>query len=141
MDVEERADLWMRLARLRMLVIVQDWWIRDSLYQYFDTYGCTIKSFDNGREGIEALSRHSFDIIIADHNISDMSGMDFFRGIKMSHPESVKILIMATCDRDCHAEALKLGIHKIIEKPFTTKTIDDALTQVFTEKRKFPPEQ
>lgn len=141
MDVEESANLWTRLARLRMLVIVQDWWIRDSLIQYFDTYGCTIESFDNGREGMEALSRHSFDIIIADHNISDMSGMDLFRGIKMSHPESVKILIMATCDRDCYDEALKLGIHRIIEKPFTTKTIDEALTQVFAEKRKFFPEQ
>jgi DNA-binding NtrC family response regulator len=133
---DENAGPWWRIAKMRILIIADDLWIRDSLIHYFETYGSQIEAFDNGKKAQEALASQSFDIIIADYKLSDMNGIDFFRQIQLSQLQSIKILITAGRNVELYTDAQNMGIG-IIEKPFTADTIDEAFSQFIKENENF----
>ena len=114
---------------MKMVLIDDDEWIRDSLRLFFAGEGCTLKTFETAEEGIEALKKHAFDIIITDYRLPGMSGLNFLKHIRTIAPNAIKILITAYKSSEVVSEAIKAGIDDFIEKPFTTKTIEDSLTR------------
>ena len=112
---------------MKMLLIDDDKWIRDSLSLFFEGEGCILKTFETAEEGLEALKKHAYDIIITDYRLPGMSGLNFLKHIKTIAPDAIKILITAYKSSEVLTEAVKAGIDDFIEKPFTTKTIEDSL--------------
>ena len=123
-------DLYDKLREMNMLLIDDDEWIRDSLSIYFEAEGCHIKALETAEEGLEALKKHSYDIIIVDYRLPGMDGLDFLNRIKEFYPDAKKILITAYGNKALVSEALQLGIHDFIEKPFTTQSIERSLSKL-----------
>jgi YesN/AraC family two-component response regulator len=59
-----------------------------------------------------------------------MDGVAFFKQIKKSHPDSIKILITAYKSDVVVNEAKKAGVQHLIAKPFTSETIEASLTRL-----------
>jgi len=57
-----------------------------------------------------------------------MDGLEFLKRIQDSHPQAMKILITAYSSEDVVSKAIRIGINDFIDKPFTTKTIEDSLS-------------
>ena len=127
-------DLYSKLREMSMLLIDDDEWIRDSLSIYFEGEGCHIKALETAEEGLESLKKHSYDIIIVDYRLPGMDGLDFLKRIKRLYPRIIKILITAYGDKQIEIEAMQIGVHDFIEKPFTTKTIEASLTMLINER-------
>ena len=115
---------------MKILLIDDDEWIRDSLTLFFEDEGCRLVAFETAEEGIDALKKKSYDIIIADYKLPGMDGLEFFRHLQKSHPGVIKILITAYGSNGVVSEAFKLGIHDFIDKPFTSKTIESSLSRL-----------
>ena len=88
-------DLFNKLKRMQMLLIDDDEWIRDSLSLFFEGEGCHLLALETAEEGIEALKKQDYDIIIADYKLPGMDGLDFLSRIQESHPDVMKVLITA----------------------------------------------
>ena len=123
-------DLYNKLREMKMLLIDDDEWIRDSLSLFFEGEGCRIKALETAEEGVEALKKQSYDIIIVDYRLPGMDGLDFLKRIKDSTPSAMKILITAYGSEHAVTDAKKIGIQDLIEKPFTTKTIEASLSRL-----------
>ena len=56
--------LFSKLRQMKILLIDDDEWIRDSLGLYFEDEGCHLLALETAEEGIEALKGQNYDIIM-----------------------------------------------------------------------------
>jgi len=123
-------NLFNKLKEMRIVLIDDDEWIRDSLSLFFEGEGCNLLAFETAEEAIETLQEQQYDIIIADYRLPGMDGLDFLNRIQETHPRAMKILITAYKDDIVVSEARPLRVHDFIEKSFTTKTIEESLSRL-----------
>ena len=128
-------DPFNKLKEMKMLLIDDDEWIRDSLSIYFESRGCNLKVLETAEEGIEALKKQDYDIIVTDYRLPGMDGLEFLKQIQDSHPQAMKILITAYRSEDIVSKAIRVGIHDFIDKPFTAKTIEASLSRLLQEQK------
>jgi len=86
----------------------------------------TLSGFDsmtsqNGKEAIGLLNDYSFDLVISDLFMPDISGNQIIEHIKKFHPEIPIIIFTAFGTVQKAVEAMKLGAYDFIEKPFDSQ--------------------
>jgi len=123
-------DLFNKLKSMEILLIDDDEWIRDSLSMFFESEGCHLTALETAEEGIKALKNHDYNILITDYRLPGMDGLEFLRHIQNTQPHIMTILITAYKSEDVVSKAIRLGIQDFIEKPFTTKSIEESLTRL-----------
>jgi len=126
-------DQFVTIKGKKVLLIDDDEWIRDSLGMFFKSEEMHIDAVETAEEGITALGRQRYDIIITDYRLPGMDGLKFLKRVQESNPDSFKILITAYGSREVISAAAALGVDEYIEKPFTTKTIEDALSRLISK--------
>jgi len=121
-------DLFSVLRKMKILVVDDDEWIRDSLSLYFENEECSLLALETAEEAIKLLTRESFEIIIVDYRLPGMDGLEFLKHIQESCPCAIKILITAYGTDDVISRAKDFGVVDIINKPFTSDTIEHSLS-------------
>ncbi len=87
----------------------------------------TVKSVNDGREGLELVLKNDYDLILLDVCMPKYSGINFIHDLKAKRPsEMKKIVIISVLQlRESHKkELLKLGIHSVEEKPATIQKLE-----------------
>ncbi len=128
------GNLFVKLKDLKILLIDDDEWIRDSLSLFFAGEGCSLDAFETAEEGIEAIRKNTYDIILTDYRLPGMDGLKFFGRIQRWCPHAIKILITAYGNRELYALAHEVGVNDYIEKPFTTDSIEEVLSRLLQDK-------
>lgn len=123
-------DVFSRLRSLNILLIDDDEWIRDSLSLFFENEGCHLETLKTAEQALEFIAGQSCQIIIVDYKLPGMNGLDFLKRIQTTHPNIQRILITAYRNDEVTAEARRLGVDQIIEKPFTIWTIEQCLARI-----------
>jgi DNA-binding NtrC family response regulator len=116
-------DLFSKIREMKILLIDDDEWIRDSLSIFFEAEGCHVLALETAEEGLSAIKDQTFDLIIVDYKLPGLDGLEFLKRIRNSQPEAIKILITAYRNQNVVSAAKKLKIQGFIEKPFTSDTI------------------
>ena len=123
-------DLFTRLKSMKILLIDDDEWIRDSLKLFFESEGCRLTALETAEEGMESLKSHNYEIILTDYRLPGMDGLEFLKKIQDTQPHAMKVLITAFRSEQVISEAARIGIQDFIDKPFTTKTIEESLSRL-----------
>ena len=131
-------DLFNELRSMTILLIDDDEWIRDSLCIFFESEGCHLTALETAEEGMEAVTKQAYDILVTDYRLPDMDGLEFLRHIRATQPHIMTILITAYKSEDIVSEAMALGVQDFIEKPFTTQTIEESFMRLLKERGKSP---
>ncbi len=87
----------------------------------------TVKSVNDGREGLELVLKNDYDLILLDICMPRYSGMNFIHDLKAKRPsEMKKIIVVSVLElRESHKnELLKLGIHSVEEKLSTIQKLE-----------------
>jgi len=123
-------DLFKELRNMKILLIDDDEWIRDSLSLFFESEQCHLNAVETAEEGLESLKDHEYDIIITDYWLPGMNGLEFFKRIFETKRNAIKVLITAHGRPEISDEAKKLHVHALIAKPFTSNTVVNVLSQL-----------
>ncbi len=123
-------DLFQKLKDMRLLLIDDDEWVRDSLRLFFESEGCCLLALETAEEGLHAMDTQDFDIIFIDYRLPGIDGLEFLRRIQKRNPAAMKILITAYGSEKLFAEARQLGVHDYIAKPFTSEAIEVSLNRL-----------
>jgi DNA-binding NtrC family response regulator len=130
-------DLFGKLKDLKILLIDDDEWIRDSLSLLFEGEGCHLQALESAEEGMEALTKQAYDVVISDYSLPGMDGLEFFKRVKQSNPHVLKVLITVYGSKEVFLKARKIGIQEFIDKPFTSQTIEESLTRVIKSRGQY----
>lgn len=122
--------------KMRTLLIDDDELIRDSFSMVFKTKHCPLLAVDNAETGLQVLKENCFDTIICDYRLPGMNGLEFYKEIRVPHPDIFKILITAYGDNGMSLKASEAGVHRIIKKPFSIEEIIESLGLRFKRNKK-----
>ncbi len=73
---------------------------------------------ESGRKATEIFDKSSYDLVISDIKMPDMSGVEVLRHIKETDPSVPVIMVTAYASADTAVEALRLGAYDYLTKPF-----------------------
>jgi two-component system, NtrC family, response regulator PilR len=107
-----------RAAQARLLVVDDERSMRELLSIVLRREGYEVTLAENGRMAVDRLERGRFDLLISDIKMPDMSGVDVLRSAKRIDPDIVGIMITAFAAADTAIEAMRLGAHDYLSKPF-----------------------
>jgi DNA-binding NtrC family response regulator len=110
---------FLKLKKLKTLLIDDNVTVRDTMRMIFAQKGCPLKAYETAEEGLQALERERYDIIISDLKLPGINGVEFFKRAMRSHPDTVRILISGYGDQSTVSEAFDIGVHAFIKKPFS----------------------
>jgi len=129
-------DVFSKLRNMRILIIDDDEWIRDSLRIFFEAEGCIVVVLETAEEGLAELKYQAYDLIIVDYKLPGLDGLEFLKRIHDEHSDAMKVLISAYRTDSVISEARNLKIQGFIEKPFTSESLMDSLAHLM-EMREF----
>jgi len=95
-----------------------------SLRRIFMNDDLDIKLVTSGEEALNYVRENSVDVILSDHNMPGMSGVDFFQEVQEIQPDTVRMLITGRGDLDVALEAINRGrIYKYFSKPWDDEAL------------------
>ena len=74
--------------------------------------------FSAAAKAVEQMASIEPQIVITDVKMESMSGFDVLRHVKENHKQTLVILITAYASVDTAIEAMKMGAHGYVPKPF-----------------------
>jgi len=123
-------DIFNKLRNMKILIIDDDEWIRDSLRIFFECEGCQAVVLETAEEGLAELKYQAYDLIIVDYKLPGLDGIEFLKRTHDEHRDAMKVLITAYRTDSVISEARKLKIQGFIEKPFTSESLMASLAQL-----------
>ncbi len=86
-----------------------------------------IELSNNSVKAKELVTTKSYDIIITDLKMKEVSGIDILKAAIKKHPYALVIIISGYGTIEASVEAIKEGAFDFIEKPFTSKVLFDSI--------------
>ena len=122
--------LFSKLRDMKILLIDDDEWIRDSLRIFFEAEGCQLMAFETAEEGLAELKDQTYDLIIVDYKLPGLDGLEFLKRTHDAQSDAIKVLITAYRNDKVISEAKKLKVQGFIEKPFTSDSFMASLAHL-----------
>ena len=123
-------DVFSYLKNMKILIIDDDEWIRDSLRIFFEAEDCHVVVLETAEEGLAELKYQTYDLIIVDYKLPGLDGIEFYKRTHDEHSDALKVLITAYRTDSVISEARKLKIQGFIQKPFTSESLMDSLAHL-----------
>ncbi|MCG6911792.1 MAG: response regulator [Deltaproteobacteria bacterium] len=107
----------------KILVVDDEKRIREGCRDVLSQEGFHVASAESGRKGLDMIAREHFDIILLDLMMPEISGLDVLPKVKVSHPDTVVIVITGYATIEHSIEAMKSGAFDFIPKPFSPEQL------------------
>ncbi|SIR97319.1 HD-like signal output (HDOD) domain, no enzymatic activity [Aquipseudomonas alcaligenes] len=117
---------------MRVMIVDDDPWLADLLKQLVQSVrpAAEIDCHGQLQGAIAAYNQHTYDLILADWNLPDGSGVDLLRHVRRTSASLPLILVTGRSDRDSVMEARPLHINAYITKPFDIPKVQDCIEQL-----------
>jgi|HigsolmetaAR202D_1030399.scaffolds.fasta_scaffold00005_102 Response regulator containing CheY-like receiver, AAA-type ATPase, and DNA-binding domains len=117
---------------IRILIVEDDYHISRILQLAMTQSGvpCQQDSALSAEEALEMWQKQSYDLLLTDHNLRGMTGLQLIRTLR-SQGEQVPIIMMTAYDTpQLEREVRSLGISAYIPKPFLIEEVVAAIERV-----------
>jgi len=117
----------------RTLLLVDDEpGILSSLYRLLRRDGYQILRADSGPEGLEVLKEHPVGVILSDHRMPRMTGVEFLEKVKALHPDTVRMVLSGYADLGAITDAINKGaVYRFLTKPWDDELLRKNVFEAF----------
>ncbi len=125
----------MKNQSFNILVADDDEAIRFVVSVILRRHGHTVEVVDNGNEAIElfALKPDYFDVLITDHNMPLVSGLELVHYLRKNGAQTRIIVISANLTSELISAYQNKCVDKILQKPFTQENLSFALNDILKQ--------
>ncbi len=117
------------MDRIAVLVVDDEEQVRTFLAELLGSSGYQVRSASSGSQALEMLSGGSFDVVLLDVMMPEMSGLDVLKRYRASGGGAPVIVLSALSGADDAMRAMKLGASDYLSKPFGADELEDALSR------------
>ena len=100
-----------------ILIVDDDWQVREVLHEIFLSAGYTCQVAGDGREGLDLFRATLPPLTVTDLKMPVMDGIALLQGIRQADSDAAVIVLTGAADVKTAIESLKLGAHDFIMKP------------------------
>ena len=111
------------MKKRRVLVIDDEKGIRQTLTQVLSDEGYSVESAADGKEGLEILSRETFDAVFLDVWLKDKDGLAILEGLGDRTATLPVIMISGHANIETAVKAVKSGAYDFLEKPLSLERV------------------
>jgi two-component system response regulator AtoC len=106
--------------------------IRELLCEFLSTRGLRPTLASDGRAAVAALeqSGERFGLVLTDINMPGADGFEVLRAARAANPSAYVVIVTGYASLDSAIQAVRLGAHDYITKPFSLGQIDIILNKV-----------
>ncbi|MBI3045513.1 MAG: PAS domain S-box protein [Betaproteobacteria bacterium] len=123
-----------------MLLLVDD--DEDELLQLqraLSAGGFRILTARSARAGFELLARHGAHIVVSDHHMPEMSGIEFLTGVRKLYPNTVRVVAANGDDAPTLTRATnRAGIHRFLSKSWAPERLRAEVREALTARPEAP---
>ncbi len=101
----------------KILVIDDEARMCESLYELFSDSGYDVSTTQSSVEAVKKIKKESFDLIVTDIKMPDVSGLDILKTAKKIDPETIIILMTGFASLETALEAIRHGAFEYHLKP------------------------
>jgi DNA-binding NtrC family response regulator len=121
--------------RGRLLLVDDDPHLRAFIIDLLRAEGHEVREARHGQEALAILAEESFDLVLADLVMPEMSGLDILRSVQRDHSGTEVIIITGHGDIDTAVEAIREGAYDYVTKPFHAEKFALDIQKALEKKR------
>ena len=121
----------------KILVIDDSPTLRKLLRFYLKKKGYSVNEANNGKVGLDSITKEPFDLVILDMQMPVMDGLEVLKTLKNREGFSVPILILsADKEEESKAAGIAFGASYYLTKPFKPEEVIARIEDIFKERRR-----
>jgi len=107
----------------RILLLEDDVTLNDTITEYLEEQGYDVDSVENGEDAIDKIYEKSYDLLLLDVKVPQISGFDLLKQIRANGNTTPAIFITSLDSIDDLSEGYESGCDDYIRKPFALKEL------------------
>ncbi len=96
-----------------------------------ESAGYVVTAFLNPLQAVEAMREHVYDLAFFDLKMQPIDGLELLREARRLSPETTSVIMTAHGSVDSAVEAMKLGAHDYLQKPFEFTELQHFVEKVY----------
>jgi DNA-binding NtrC family response regulator len=129
------------MTQKRVLAIDDEKIVLDSVRRILSDENCTVDTTLNGREGIQWATRQTYDLVLTDVRMPDLSGKIVLREIKRLKPNLPVVIVSGYATVSSAIQCMRMGAAHVLEKPFTPEELTQVVQSVLKKAPQAPVEE
>jgi len=120
------------LSVLEAMVVDDDAAICELIAEHLRVRGLAVTTARDGRAAVTALSRSGgcYGLVLTDISMPGADGFEVLRAARSANPSALVVVITGYASLDSAIQAVRLGAHDYLTKPFTLGQIDVILRNI-----------
>ena len=119
-----------------ILIIDDEASLRQTMARILQRAGYEVTTAATGKEGLDLISEHTFDLVYSDIRMPDMNGLDLLKIVHTKLPDLPVILFTAQPDLNSAVEAVRSGATDYLLKPLKPQAVIDRTNSVLEMNQK-----
>lgn len=122
-------------AQNKVLVVDDEAPLRKALRTSLTASGFSVEEARNGEEALEAVQKHSFDLVLLDINMPGLNGFEVCQRIRSLSPAAGIVMVTVKDFEEDKVRALDAGADDYVTKPFRLRELTARLRAVLRRTR------
>jgi response regulator RpfG family c-di-GMP phosphodiesterase len=118
-----------------VLLVDDDERALQSLKRALAAGGFHVLTATSGRAGLELLARHGAEIVISDHGMPEMTGIEFLTSVRKLYPNTLRLLTSDGDDAPTLTRATnRAGIHSFLSKTWNDERLRTEVREAYRQR-------
>ena len=116
---------------LRILVVEDESLIRWSIAETLGQEGHTVLEAGNAAAAVQAMedADEDIDVVLLDYRLPDSNDLGLLASVRRLRPRSAVVMMTAYGTPDVTSDALALGAHRVVGKPFDMRALESLVVE------------
>ena len=113
----------------KILVVDDELSMREFLDVLLSKEGYKLSLASNGKQAVKLIQINSYDLVLTDIRLGDITGLDVLNEVKKKDPDTVVIMISAYSTTQIAVEAMNQGAYDFVPKPFDNSELKSTIAK------------
>ena len=128
-----------RSMSIRILIVDDNEVFRLPLQRALEAAGFEVIAVPSPEDALDALDRRTVDLLLTDHRLPGIDGVQLLTQIKATHPAVATVVMTAYGTIESAVEARRHGADDYLLKPFEVPDLLRALHRALDQQKQEPP--